>query len=171
MKITKLKHSCLLIENENKRIIIDPSVKLFDEDFDYKNLGEINYCLFTHAHHDHSNDIEELVSIYPKLKFYANYEFANILVNTLYINAESVKSFANGCEMKLANLNFKVIPALHSNSYNGIYAGDACGFVVGTNNTTCIVGDSGYGPHIDFIISNYDVKNLITPYDGKFNLS
>lgn len=66
MKITKLFHSCLLIEEENKRLLIDPGKWSFGENlFTVAEVGAVDVILLTHEHADHSNieAIKEFVSL------------------------------------------------------------------------------------------------------------
>ncbi|MDD5625980.1 MAG: MBL fold metallo-hydrolase [Patescibacteria group bacterium] len=53
MKITKYAQSCVLIELENKKILIDPGKFCYDGDFKPEDWGNIDILLLTHGHHDH----------------------------------------------------------------------------------------------------------------------
>ncbi len=52
MKIQKFLHSCLLVEENGKRILIDPGHYSFDAGI-LKNLPKIDIILITHSHGDH----------------------------------------------------------------------------------------------------------------------
>jgi L-ascorbate metabolism protein UlaG (beta-lactamase superfamily) len=52
MKITKYPQSCLLLEKNGQRIVIDPG-KFFAEKYSFAELGEISAVLYTHRHGDH----------------------------------------------------------------------------------------------------------------------
>lgn len=54
MKITKFNQSCLLVETNNKRLLIDPGNIRYTEDLldEWKN---IDYIFITHRHGDHCN--------------------------------------------------------------------------------------------------------------------
>ena len=54
MKITKYNQSCLLIETNNKRILVDPGTIGYDESI-LNEWSNINYILVTHRHPDHCN--------------------------------------------------------------------------------------------------------------------
>jgi L-ascorbate metabolism protein UlaG (beta-lactamase superfamily) len=62
MKITKLAHSCLLIEEKGLRILADPGGTYFTVP---DNLGRMDVILFTHEHVDHY-DQEALKKVLQK---------------------------------------------------------------------------------------------------------
>lgn len=53
MNITKFGHACLLIENNNKKILIDPGVFTFNERFTPEQVGTVDVIVITHNHPDH----------------------------------------------------------------------------------------------------------------------
>lgn len=53
MKITKYPQSAVLIENNNKRILIDPGSFCYTDNFTADSWGKIDVLLFTHEHADH----------------------------------------------------------------------------------------------------------------------
>ena len=54
MKITKLVHSCMLVEHDGKKALVDPGNFSWDSGLvDHDNLRDIDYVLVTHAHADH----------------------------------------------------------------------------------------------------------------------
>jgi L-ascorbate metabolism protein UlaG (beta-lactamase superfamily) len=52
MKVTKYPQSCLLLEKDGQRIVIDPG-NFFSAKFSLDDLGDIKAVLFTHQHGDH----------------------------------------------------------------------------------------------------------------------
>lgn len=67
MKITKLAHSCLLVEEQGKNILIDPGV--YSESFMDKvlSLPNLGYILITHEHFDHFSPqlVKSLIEKFP----------------------------------------------------------------------------------------------------------
>lgn len=68
MKITKYNHSCLLVEENTKVVVIDPgnySEQIFPTD-----LSQLDYILITHEHMDHFSLplINQLVKKFPNVK-------------------------------------------------------------------------------------------------------
>lgn len=56
MKITKYNHSCLLVEENGKRILIDPGRWSFgDNFFEVAHVGRVDVILLTHEHSDHTS--------------------------------------------------------------------------------------------------------------------
>lgn len=54
MKIKKYLHSCLLIEENGKRLLIDPGKFSFGEDgMNVEDVGAVDVILITHEHQDH----------------------------------------------------------------------------------------------------------------------
>ncbi len=68
MKITKLVHSCLLIEESSKLILIDPGEYSWQPSL-ANDLGRLDYLLITHEHPDHFHlpAVQALVAKFPKL--------------------------------------------------------------------------------------------------------
>lgn len=52
MKVTKYPQSCLLLEKDGKRIVMDPG-RFFTEKYSVSELGELEAILYTHQHGDH----------------------------------------------------------------------------------------------------------------------
>lgn len=82
MKITKFPQSCLLIETKNKKLLIDPGVlKYKDEYFDIWNDTDV--ILITHKHPDHCNEevlqkLDRNIKIYSSSEVKDNYPKLNI---------------------------------------------------------------------------------------------
>ena len=56
MKITKYNHSCLLVEDAGKRLLIDPGAWSFGEGlFAVEDVGAVDVILLTHEHRDHTD--------------------------------------------------------------------------------------------------------------------
>jgi L-ascorbate metabolism protein UlaG (beta-lactamase superfamily) len=52
MKVTKFPQSCLLVEHENRKIVIDPGVQFLDT-HSVEELKGVEAVLYTHQHSDH----------------------------------------------------------------------------------------------------------------------
>lgn len=75
MKITKFPQSCLLIESEGKKILVDPgNLKYKDEYFDIWN--SVDVILITHKHPDHCN-VEVLEKLNKDISIYSTKEVAD----------------------------------------------------------------------------------------------
>jgi L-ascorbate metabolism protein UlaG (beta-lactamase superfamily) len=55
VNVTKYPQSCLLLEKDDGRIIIDPGSIAMDR-YDIREFGELDAVLYTHRHHDHYDE-------------------------------------------------------------------------------------------------------------------
>lgn len=80
MKITKFVHSCLLVEEDNKKILIDPG-NYSAPALDLNSLSDLSYLLITHEHQDHFYLplIKEILAKFPNVKIISNSSVAKIL--------------------------------------------------------------------------------------------
>lgn len=107
MKITKFNQSCLLVETNNKKFLIDPGnigyeVSLLNE------WKDIDYILITHRHGDHCNvDAINTIVKRDNAKIYTTKEVAD---NTSLINPIIVKQ---GDIIDLENIKIEVTKAIH----------------------------------------------------------
>jgi L-ascorbate metabolism protein UlaG (beta-lactamase superfamily) len=82
MKISKHLHSCLLLEEQGKTIIIDPGIFTYQEKaLNVSKLEKLYYLLITHEHPDHGYlpFIKELVKRFPKTKIITTTSFTKTL--------------------------------------------------------------------------------------------
>ncbi len=82
MKISHQGHSCVLIEKEGTRILIDPGTFAFDVNGKKpSDFIDINAVLLTHEHRDHTEPeiIKEILSVNPDCSIYTNDSIAKIL--------------------------------------------------------------------------------------------
>src|SRR3990167_740352 len=77
MKITKIGHSCLLIEENHLRILIDPGAYSTGQ----TELREIDLVLITHEHPDHVDlaSLDQIIKNNPGVKIVTNRGVAKIL--------------------------------------------------------------------------------------------
>ena len=107
MKITKYNQSCLLIETNNKRILVDPGNIGFNESI-LNEWNNINYILVTHRHPDHCN-VEAINTIVKRdnAKIYTTKE---VVEKVDLINAIIVKQ---GDIIDLEDIKVEVTKAVH----------------------------------------------------------
>lgn len=106
MKITKYPQSCLLLETEGKKILVDPgSLKYKEEYFDVWN--QVDIILITHKHSDHCYT-EILEKLNKEIKIYASQEVKNTYPT---LNLTIVKE---GDTLELGeNIKIEVVHAEH----------------------------------------------------------
>ena len=84
MKITKLVHSCIIIELDNKKILVDPGVYSWqNETVKSANFSNISAVVITHNHPDHlNNDFADAIKeASPNATWYGTKQVAEQLVN------------------------------------------------------------------------------------------
>jgi L-ascorbate metabolism protein UlaG (beta-lactamase superfamily) len=82
MKISKHLHSCLLIEENGKTVIIDPGIFTYQEKaLDIPTLSNLDYILITHEHPDHMHVplIKDLLAKFSAAKIISNPSIEKIL--------------------------------------------------------------------------------------------
>ena len=101
MKITKYPQSCLLVETNNTKILVDPGNLKYQEKF-LNEWKQTDIVLITHKHKDHINDeiinninvpfysTKEVKDTYPKINFRIIKE--NDIININNIRIEVVKA-------------------------------------------------------------------------------
>ena len=77
MKITRLIHSCLLIEDARANILVDPGNFSWDnEQVEVENLPKIDFILITHKHADHCEPkfVQAVLNVNPDVIIIGNDE-------------------------------------------------------------------------------------------------
>lgn len=99
MKVTKYPQSCLLLEKQGKRIVIDPG-NFFTAEYGRDELGKVEAVLYTHQHADHFDS--ELAKMFKDegLPLYGNEAVCQLL--------GGVCNLANGSGFGIAG--FEIMP-------------------------------------------------------------
>ncbi len=114
MKITKFPQSCLLIETNKKKVLVDPgNLKYKEEYFDIWSNADV--ILITHKHADHCNT-EILEKLNKNIKIYSTREVQNAN-ETLKINVIKENDV-----IELENIKIEVVHAIHG--YHPLLKGD-----------------------------------------------
>ena len=105
MKITKFPQSCVLIETKGKKILIDPGIlKYKDEYFDIWN--SVDVILITHKHSDHCYT-EVIEKLDKRIKIYSTQEVQNKYEN---LKVEIVKE---NNVINIGDIKIEVVHAVH----------------------------------------------------------
>lgn len=172
MRITKLVQSCLFIETkDNLNILIDPANRFFEKDFSYDFIESLDYILITHAHNDHIFDVKYLSEKFPNVIIYSKIETGNILEQEIGVKSK-LQRFNLGGSFKIGNLtSIKIVDANHSSSYNNIYGGNACGFIISDDvESTYISGDTSAQINYNYIAHNFNIDKVYLVMDGNYNM-
>ncbi len=139
MMITKFGHSCLLIEENGTRILLDPGSFTTEQN----SLKDITVVLITHEHGDH-------VSIDSLKQVMANNPDAKILTNTsvqAMLEKEGIQSTAvkQGDVVTEQGVTFEGIGEKHAVLITGVPQIENVGFLI--NNYLFYPGDALTLPH------------------------
>lgn len=108
MKLTRFGQSCILIETNNKRILIDPGSLLYNQSLLKEHWVDIDVLFVTHKHGDHC-DVEAINKIIknPKTRFYTSQEVADAYTQ---LSPQIVKA---GDVLNFNDLKVEVVKAVH----------------------------------------------------------
>ncbi|MDH3005044.1 MAG: metal-dependent hydrolase [Candidatus Shikimatogenerans sp. JK-2022] len=151
IEIIYYKHSTILLNINSKNLIVDPYFTNIDN-FNKKN---IDYILVTHAHYDHTKDVEKISKKY-NATIISNYEICKYYKNKnckiLSLNYGSFIVIKN-------NIYIRYVYALHTSSFvDGTYGGNPGGFIIKKKNK------------IVYISGDTDIFNDMKYFNLKFNL-
>jgi L-ascorbate metabolism protein UlaG (beta-lactamase superfamily) len=108
MRITKFGHACLLIEEGEARLLIDPGA--FSSGFE--QLDKLDAILITHQHQDHylPENIKALMERNPAAMVYADEGSAELIAK----QGLSVQAVHDGDEVNVAGVKVEVYGAGHA---------------------------------------------------------
>lgn len=140
MKITFYGHACIGIEVSGKHILVDPFVSANPKaaHIDINTL-QADYILLTHAHQDHTLDVE-VIAKRTNAIIVSTYEVA------MHYAAKGYKHHPmnHGGSWQFDFGKVKIVNAVHSSSFpDGSYGGNPAGFVIeGEHKNIYISGDT-----------------------------
>jgi len=110
MKITKYEQSCILVETNEKRILIDPGKYCYGGDFKPEDWKNIDILLITHGHHDHCMpEAIEIINKNNKLLIFGSKWVGEILA----AKNIAIEVLETNQEKKIDNIIIKAIKANH----------------------------------------------------------
>ena len=125
MKITKLGHCCMLIEEAGVRILTDPGSYTIEEQ---KGIKNIDVVLITHEHADHFHieSLKLILSNNPNAKIFTNQDVAKILEK----EGVSFSLFLHGQIEKINNLIIEGFGEKHAEMYQDLMRVDNTGYFI-----------------------------------------
>lgn len=168
MKITFYGHACLGIEVSGKYIIVDPFItgnpKAAHIDI---NALKADYILLTHAHQDHTLDVEAIASRTGAV-IVSNYEIAS------HYGAKGFNyhPMNHGGSWNFDFGKVKYVTALHTSSFpDGSYGGQPGGFVIeGEHKNIYIAGDTALTMDMKLIPMRTQLDLAILPIGSNFTM-
>jgi len=169
MKITFYGQNSLSIEVGGKHIIVDPFITgndLSKDKVDIKQL-KADYILVTHAHQDHTLDVEAIAKN-TGATVVSNYEIAN------HYEAKDLKvhpmNHGGSWEFNFGKVTY--VNAIHTSSFpDGSYGGQPGGFVVEAGEKCIyIAGDTALTMDMKLIPMRHDLDLAVLPIGDNFTM-
>ena len=137
MKITKYEHACLVVEEGNQKLVIDPGIFTTSLPADLDNVSVV---VITHVHPDHCDQahLEAILSKNPDVQLYGTAEVAKAL------NPTKVNIVSGGDSAKIGNFNLKFYGGEHAVIYKSWPVNQNVGVMV--NDKLYYPGDSFTNP-------------------------
>jgi L-ascorbate metabolism protein UlaG (beta-lactamase superfamily) len=148
MKVTRYFQSCLLIEDANARILVDPSGKEWDR---LKDLGKLDAVFYTHEHGDHFD--AEMAKTFVEqgtAPVYANASTAKLI-------KASKTEVADGQEFDINGLKVKAMELPHCLMVDGSE---------GPQNTGYLFNEKLFHPGDGKELAGLSVDNIALPIAG-----
>jgi L-ascorbate metabolism protein UlaG (beta-lactamase superfamily) len=147
MKITRFFQSCLLVEDGDARILIDPSGNEADS---ADKFGKLDVVFYTHEHGDHFDADLAQIFVEKSVPVYANASTAKLI--------DAVKTVVkNGQEFDINGVKVKAIELPHCLMWDGSE---------GPQNTGYLIGDKLFHPGDGKELADFSVENLALPITG-----
>ena len=168
MKITFYGHASLGIEIRGINILVDPYISA-NPKASHISIHELrpDYILLTHAHGDHTLDVEE-IAMQSNATIVSNAEI------TSYYEAKNLKTHPmnHGGSWDFDFGKVKFVNAIHSSSFaDGTYGGNPGGFVIeGEHKNIYIAGDTALTYDMKLIPLRTKLDLAILPIGNNFTM-
>lgn len=169
MKITFYGHNSLHIQIKDTMILVDPFISgnpLVNGSIDINSL-KADYILVTHAHQDHTLDVEAIAKKTGAI-IVSNFEIAT------YYENKGLKAHPmnHGGNWQFDFGNVKYVNAIHTSSFaDGTYGGQPGGFVIeGERKNIYIAGDTALTMDMKLIPLQTKLDLAILPIGDNFTM-
>ena len=169
MKITFYGHASLGIEVAGKKILVDPFISANPKAAHISiNELKLDYILLTHAHQDHTLDVEHLLQFNPEAVIVSNAEIVTYYMQKGYKG----HMMNHGGSWKFDFGTVKYVNAIHSSSFaDGTYGGNPGGFVIeGEHKNIYIAGDTALTMDMKLIPLRTKLDLAILPIGSNFTM-
>lgn len=168
MKITFYGHACLGIEISGKHIIVDPFIT-GNPNASHIDINALkaDFILLTHAHNDHTLDVETIARNTNAI-IVSGYETAAYYGNKGY----NYHPMNHGGSWQFDFGKVKYVTAIHSSSFaDGTYGGNPGGFVIeGEHKNIYIAGDTALTMDMKLIPMRTKLDLAIFPIGSNFTM-
>jgi L-ascorbate metabolism protein UlaG (beta-lactamase superfamily) len=169
MKITFFGHASLQIEISGKKLLVDPFISANPKASQIKvNELKPDYILLTHAHQDHTLDVEFILQNNLNAVVICNAEMATYYLSKGY----KAHMMNHGGSWKFDFGKVKYVNAIHSSSFaDGTYGGNPGGFVIeGEHKNIYIAGDTALSMDMKLIPMRTKLDLAILPIGDNFTM-
>ena len=183
-KVIWFGHSAILLEIDNKKILIDPMLGdaaspvsfmskryAYKEPIDLNDIPEIDAVILSHDHYDHL-DYPSIIKLKDKVKKFYTPLGVGAHLKSWGINADDIIELDWWNSSELDELTIIATPARH---FSGRGLSDrnktqwASWIVKGKSEQIYFSGDSGYGPHFKEIGEKYGPFDFAMMECGQYN--
>ncbi|WMT50923.1 MAG: metal-dependent hydrolase [Ferroplasma sp.] len=120
----------------------------------------------THGHFDHAGDAVA-ISRKNNIPILCSFELSEILKKE---NAQTIDINPGGT-VEFQNLKISAVPAIHSSSYNGLYAGASMGYIIDNGDVKIYhAGDTTYFKDMELIGSVFKPDIAMLPIGGHYTM-
>ncbi len=169
MKITFLGHASLEIQVSGKKLLVDPFISA-NPKASHINVNELkpDYILLTHAHQDHTLDVEFILQNNPNAIVICNAEMATYYLSKGY----KAHMMNHGGSWKFDFGKVKYVNAINSSSFaDGTYGGNPGGFVIESEHKNIyIAGDTALSMDMKLIPMRTKLDLAILPIGDNFTM-
>ena len=169
MKITYYGHSTFEIKVSGKTILVDPFISA-NPKASHINVNELkpDYIFLTHAHQDHTLDVEYILQNNLEAIVVSNWEIGAYYENKGFKNHR----MNHGGSWKFDFGKVKYVPAVHSSSFaDGSNGGNPGGFVIeGEHKNIYIAGDTALSMDMKLIPLRTKLDLAILPIGDNFTM-
>ncbi len=169
MQIQFLGHASFYIETNKAKLLIDPFISGNEKATGIIDIAALkpDYILVTHAHQDHTLDVEEIAKR-SGATIISNYEITN------HFGAKELKvhPMNHGGNWKFNFGNVKYVNAIHTSSFSdGSYGGQPGGFVISADDKNIyIAGDTALTMDMKLIPMSTKLDLAILPIGDNFTM-
>jgi len=169
MRITFLGHASLLVEVAGYTLLVDPFISRNEKASEKINIQDLrpNYILVTHAHWDHTLDVEEIAGncnavVVSNYEIATYYEKKGLTAHPMNHGGSWVFDFGT----------IKYTNAVHTSSFaDGSYGGQPGGFIISSNEKQIyIAGDTALTMDMKLISMTAKLDLAILPIGDNFTM-
>jgi L-ascorbate metabolism protein UlaG (beta-lactamase superfamily) len=153
MRITKFTHSCVRLDDGERRLLLDPGIWTGPEAYE-----DVDHVLITHEHIDHV-DVEAITALARRRSGLVVHAPAPV-VDLLAGIGSSVVTVAPGDRLTVNGFEVAVVGGRHADIYDGL---------PGCANVGYVIDGSVYHPGDSFSVPELDVATLLLPVSGPWH--